>query len=68
MLDRLFFNFIDTDFSFDRRVRSDRGISVFDSKYMRQQNVTGYNLFSKSKQSEFREFVGRILEVELKDE
>ena len=64
IVDRFFSN----HFSVERKVRSDKGESVFNSERKRKNTFTAYKAFKKRKYSTFRDATGHIPEADLKAE
>ena len=59
-------DFIDCDFSTERKERLDKGTSVFNSPTKRKSTFTPYNAFKKAEYKKFRLDPGRIDEKDLK--
>ena len=59
---------IETEISLKRKVRKDKGTSVFNCPIKRKTVFTAFNAFKKQKNSEFREFTESIPNEELKNE
>ena len=53
-------SFVDTNFSFDRKTRSDKGTSVFDSETVRKRTFTPFNSYKRRKLREWRETTENI--------
>ena len=42
-------SFVDSDFTFDRKVRKDKGTSIFDSETIRKKTFTPFNAYKRRK-------------------
>ena len=67
-MDNQFKTYIRKGFSVERKKRSDAGSSVFNSEKKRRNTFTGLNTFKIRKYKEFRDNVGHLDEIALKNE
>ena len=60
--------FVDSDFTCERKERSDKGTSIFNCEKKRKSTFTGIKQFKKAKHAEFRESTERLDHLDLKQE
>ena len=61
-------SFVDNDFTCERKERSDKGTSIFNSEKKRKATFTPINEFKKAKYAEFREDTARLDHAQLQHE